>query len=68
MLFKTLTMNVRFFKHGTRLCVLASKSILQLKDSTWHPEFGKSVANKKVEISFDNGRLQTEIRMIKGLV
>ena len=56
------------FKHGTRLCVLASKSILQLKDSTWHPEFGKSVANKKVEISFDNGRLQTEIRMIKGLV
>ncbi|WP_232056505.1 heparinase II/III family protein [Pseudoalteromonas sp. A25] len=55
------------FKQGTRLCVLESDSALQLKDSTWHPEFGKSVPNKKIEINFNSGSIRTEIRIIKGL-
>ena len=47
------------------LCVISSAESINVKDSTWHPEFGKSVANKKIEIEFTNGNLTTEIKQIK---
>ncbi|EPN8916476.1 heparinase II/III family protein [Vibrio vulnificus] len=51
--------------NGELLCVLASSKPIAIKDSTWHPEFGKTIANKKIEINFANGNLKTEITKIK---
>jgi uncharacterized heparinase superfamily protein len=36
-------------------------------NSTWHPEFGRSIANKKIVVPFCNGRLTTEFKIIKEL-
>jgi uncharacterized heparinase superfamily protein len=38
---------------------------LILEESTWHPEFGVSVSNKKVVVPFDTGRLTTKITVLK---
>ncbi|MDK1312582.1 heparinase II/III family protein [Pseudoalteromonas ardens] len=46
------------------LCLVSSAEPINIKDSTWHPEFGKSIANKKIEIEFANGNLRTEIKQI----
>lgn len=52
--------------HGNNLlCVLISSEPLVIKDSSWHPEFGKTIQNKKIEIAFANGHLRTEIKQIK---
>ncbi|CAK4070527.1 heparinase II/III family protein [Vibrio sp. 16] len=50
---------------GELLCVFVSTEPLVIKDCTWHPEFGKSIANKKIEIPFSSGHLRTEIKKIK---
>ncbi|HAS6312345.1 TPA: alginate lyase family protein [Vibrio vulnificus] len=47
------------------LCCVTSSEPILIKDSTWHPEFGKTIANKKIEINFANGNLRTEITKIK---
>ena len=52
--------------HGNELlCVFVSTECLVIKDSTWHPEFGKTIANKKIEIAFTSGHLRTEIKQMK---
>ncbi|HFQ4975266.1 TPA: heparinase II/III family protein [Vibrio vulnificus] len=47
------------------LCCVTSSEPILIKDSTWHPEFGKTIANKKIEINFANGNLRTEITKMK---
>ncbi|MBO2628093.1 alginate lyase family protein [Shewanella algae] len=56
---------LKILKGDEVLCLLCSSEKLNVKDSTWHPEFGKSIANKKIEIEFANGHLRTEIKQIK---
>ncbi|MEM5551710.1 alginate lyase family protein [Pseudoalteromonas neustonica] len=34
-------------------------------ESTWHPEFGKTIPNNKIIIPFTDGNLTTEIKIIK---
>lgn len=36
-----------------------------LEESTWHPEFGVSVANKKIVVPFNTGRLSAKITILK---
>uniref|UniRef100_A6VTG4 Heparinase II/III family protein n=1 Tax=Marinomonas sp. (strain MWYL1) TaxID=400668 RepID=A6VTG4_MARMS len=38
---------------------------LILEESTWHPEFGVSVPNKKIIVPFNTGRLSTKITILK---
>ena len=45
--------------------VLVSSHACFVEESTWHPEFGKSIPNKKIIIPFANGKLTTEIKIIK---
>lgn len=52
-------------KNDEILCLFSSSEPVSVKQSTWHPEFGKSIANKKIEIKFANGNLITEIKQIK---
>ncbi|MDN3614828.1 heparinase II/III family protein [Vibrio gallaecicus] len=47
------------------LCVFVSTEPIVIKDCSWHPEFGKTIANKKIEIVFTSGHLRTEIKKIK---
>ncbi|EOB6645335.1 heparinase II/III family protein [Vibrio fluvialis] len=56
---------LKIMKDGEVLCLIVSAQQMTIKDSTWHPEFGKSIANKKIEIDFTNGCLRTEIIQIK---
>ena len=49
------------------ICNFKSSAPIQIKDSTWHPEFGVSVANQKIEIAFDEINLETEITNIKSI-
>ncbi|MEZ8943714.1 heparinase II/III family protein [Vibrio sp. 10N.247.311.12] len=52
--------------HGNELlCVFISSEPIVIKDSSWHPEFGKTIENKKIEIAFASGHLRTEIKQIK---
>lgn len=45
--------------------ILSFSEPFKLNDSTWHPEFGTSVTNKKVEVEFLSGHLTTEIQIVK---
>lgn len=56
---------LKIIKDDEVLCLISSAEPIIIKDSTWHPEFGKSIANKKIEIEFANGILRTEIKHIK---
>ena len=56
---------LKMTKDDEVLCLISSAEPINIKDSTWHPEFGKSIANKKIEIEFANGNLRTEIKQIK---
>ena len=47
------------------LCVFSSSEPLVVKGSSWHPEFGKTIVNKKIEIAFASRHLKTEIKLIK---
>jgi uncharacterized heparinase superfamily protein len=38
---------------------------LILEESTWHPEFGVSVSNKKIVVPFNTGRLSARITILK---
>ncbi|MCW4631010.1 MULTISPECIES: heparinase II/III family protein [Marinomonas] len=38
---------------------------LILEESTWHPEFGVSVSNKKIVVPFNAGRLSAKITILK---
>lgn len=38
---------------------------LILEESTWHPEFGVSVSNKKIVVPFNTGRLNIEVTILK---
>jgi uncharacterized heparinase superfamily protein len=48
------------------LCYFESPEPIRITDSTWHPEFGKSIPNKKIEIDFDSGALETCISMTEN--
>ncbi|ELL0578692.1 alginate lyase family protein [Vibrio cholerae] len=56
---------LKIIQDGEILCLIVSAEPITIQDSTWHPEFGKSIANKKIEIDFISGRLRTEIIQIK---
>ncbi|WP_256096786.1 heparinase II/III family protein [Pseudoalteromonas luteoviolacea] len=56
---------LKITKDDEVLCLISSAEPINIKDSTWHPEFGKSIANKKIEIEFASGNLRTEIKQIK---
>ena len=49
------------------ICNFKSSAPIQIKESTWHPEFGVSVANQKIEITFSETHLETEITNIKSV-
>lgn len=52
--------------HGDEfLCVFSSSEPLVIKAGSWHPEFGKEISNKKIEIAFTGGQLTTEIKQMK---
>lgn len=51
-------------KTGIKLRLISSEN-LELKTSTWHPEFGKTVDNKKVIIPFTGDELVTKIEFIR---
>lgn len=56
---------LKITKDDEVLCLISSSEPINLKESTWHPEFGKSIPNKKIEIEFTNGTLRTVIKQIK---
>ena len=56
---------LKIIKGDEVLGSISSAEFINVKNCTWHPEFGKSIANKKVEIEFANGHLRTEIKLIK---
>ena len=45
--------------------ILVSSNAYFIEESTWHPEFGKTIPNKKIVIPFTNGKLITKIKIIK---
>jgi uncharacterized heparinase superfamily protein len=45
--------------------ILTSSQVCFIKESTWHPEFGKTITNKKVIIPFAGANLITTINIIK---
>ena len=56
---------LKLMKDDQTLCLFCSSEPIKINESTWHPEFGKSIPNKKIEIEFSNGQLRTEIKNIK---
>lgn len=50
------------------ICYFESSEPLIIKDSTWHPEFGKSIPNKKIEIDFKSGFLNTWITILESTI
>jgi uncharacterized heparinase superfamily protein len=44
---------------------LVSSHACFVEESTWHPEFGKTMPNKKIVIPFTNGHLITKINIQK---
>lgn len=48
----------------TKLILISSQSCF-IRESTWHPEFGKTIPNKKFVIPFTDGKLITTIKIIK---
>lgn len=50
------------------LCYFESDETIRLTDSTWHPEFGKSIPNKKIEIDFASGALETRISITENIL
>lgn len=44
---------------------LSSSLPCSVVETTWHPEFGKAIANKKVLIPFDNRNLITKIEIVR---
>lgn len=56
--------NIELQLYGVPILVLVSSMPLDVLDSTWHPEFGKSVPNKKIKIFFYQGKLTTTINII----
>ena len=45
--------------------IVVSSHACFVEESTWHPEFGKTIPNKKIVIPFKNGHLITEINIQK---
>ena len=56
--------SVELFLAGQIICTLSSSEAITITDSTYHPEFGKSIQNKKLQIPFSNGNLKTQINLI----
>jgi len=48
----------------TKLILTSSQSCF-IRESTWHPEFGTTIPNKKFIIPFTDGKLITKIKIIK---
>lgn len=61
---KTNEKSVEVFLADHILCTLSSSEAITIMDSTYHPEFGKSIPNKKIQIPFSNGNLKTQINFI----
>lgn len=51
-------------KCSSQTVVLTSSRELFVEKCTWHPEFGKSVENKKISIPFSDSQLITKIKVI----
>ncbi|ELK8588953.1 TPA: heparinase [Vibrio vulnificus] len=62
---KVSEVEINLILDGESLCLVTSSEPILVKVGTWHPEFGKTIANKKIEINFANGNLKTEITKIK---
>jgi uncharacterized heparinase superfamily protein len=45
--------------------ILVSSHACFVRESTWHPEFGKTIHNKKILIPFTDGKLITKIKIVK---
>lgn len=45
----------------------SSSAVINVVDSTWHPQFGVSINNKKIIIPFTSTRLETAIHLVKDL-
>lgn len=45
--------------------ILTSSEACFIRESTWHPEFGKTIPNNKFVIPFSGGNLITTIKIIK---
>ncbi|WP_281547015.1 alginate lyase family protein [Pseudoalteromonas sp. PAR1] len=52
-------------KYSSQTVELTTSHEIFVEKSTWHPEFGKSVENKKITIPFNDGQLITKIKVIK---
>jgi uncharacterized heparinase superfamily protein len=52
------------FTCKSKVLVVSSQACF-VENSTWHPEFGKTISNKKIVIPFSNGKLITEIKIQK---
>lgn len=61
---KTNDKSVEVFLADHILCTLSSSEAITILDSTYHPEFGKSIPNKKIQIPFSNGNLKTQINLV----
>lgn len=51
-------------ENKTKLSLTSSQACF-IRESTWHPEFGKTIPNKKFVIPFTGGNLITTIKIIK---
>lgn len=56
---------VEFFVGSECVCILESTLALDIIDTTWHPQFGKSITNKKIKIPF-SCLLKTTIHSISN--
>ena len=61
---KTNDKSVTVFFAGQIICTISSSEAITILDSTYHPEFGKSIPNKKIQILFSGGYLKTQINLI----
>jgi hypothetical protein len=43
----------------------AAGTKMQITDSTWHPEFGLTVANKKIELHFNEDHIELSLKRVK---
>lgn len=56
--------SVEFFLAGQIICILSSSEDIIILDSTYHPKFGESIPNKKIQIAFSGVYLKTQINLI----
>jgi len=50
---------------GTRIEMLVDNGLVVVENSTWHPQFGKTISNKKFKVSFTENILTTTFSILK---